>query len=84
MAQKGQGRLHQGSGTGAGSWREKKGFDEHGDGMGVIFSEKRRGTPRKHRSDGEHVCPRRRKQALSEVQVDRLTKWDGQRAGRVC
>lgn len=45
--------------------------------MGVIFSEKRRGTPRKHRSDGEHECARRRKQALSEVWVSRLIEWEG-------
>lgn len=77
VAQKGQGRCHQGSGTGAGSWREKEGFDETGDGMGVIFSEKRRGTPRKHSSDGEHECARRRKQALSEVWVSRLIEWEG-------
>lgn len=63
MAQKSQGRLHQGSGSGFGSWREKEDFEEARNGMGC-FSVGMGGSVIKHRADGKPVCLRRRKRTL--------------------
>lgn len=57
VAQKDQGRLHQTSGTGVGSWRVKEGFEGARDGVGVLVSGKGRGSLAQHRAKGEHVCP---------------------------